>query len=328
MLYTTRRRMLSAVLSAAPLLMSARSARAQGFPHGRPIRLVAPSVPGGSADMTARLVSNLMAEKLGVSVVVENIVGAGGMVGMGQVARAKPDGHTLVIGFTTNVGTGPLLNKLPYDPVRDITPVGHVVAVNLCVATHPALPVQNIQELVALSKTRQGNHALMYGAWGLGSAAHLTMESLNVHTQAGMQMIPYKAEVEVTRALLANEIPVGAQTVNVFMSQQGRLKALGLAAPRRSAALPDVPTFTEQGVPFDLAAWLAIFAPAATPEPVLDVLYDALQYALAQPVLVERTRALGMDIVPMTRQAFAQKVPEEIAVWKSLMDAAGLKRAS
>jgi tripartite-type tricarboxylate transporter receptor subunit TctC len=219
------------------------------------------------------------------------------------------------------------MRELPYDPVRDFAPVGRAVSVSLCVVCPADLPVRDMKELVELARARAGDTPLMYGAWGNGSAAHLTMESINFHARAGMKMVPYKSEADVQRALLGKEVPVAPQTIGLLLPhvRSGRFKVLGIASRQRSALLPEVPTLAEQGIPFDLSAWLGVFAPAGTPVPVLDQLAGAMAFALKQPDVVARTQAIGMDIESVSRQAFTASIPAEIATWRQLIQAANVQ---
>ncbi|MDP9877660.1 tripartite-type tricarboxylate transporter receptor subunit TctC [Variovorax boronicumulans] len=325
-----RRTTLLGALSAValPAGLMPRRANAAEFPGSQPIKIVVPATAGGSADIVARLISNHMASQLKTPIVVDNVSGAGGTVGAARVARAAADGHTLMLGFTSNVETAPMLvRNLPYDPIRDFAPVGRAVTVSLCVVATPELQVANMKELIALAKSRAGTAPVMYGAWGNGSAAHLTMEGINLPTKAGMKMIPYKSEADVQRALLGNEVLVGPQTVGLLLPhlRSGKFKALGIAAKKRSVLLPDVPTLAEQGIPFDLSAWLGLFAPAGTSEPVLDSLAGAMQFALRQPDVVERMRAIGMEVDTISRQEFVAAIPKEIAIWRQLIQSAGVQ---
>ncbi|MGE8318836.1 MAG: Bug family tripartite tricarboxylate transporter substrate binding protein [Comamonas sp.] len=328
-LKTRRRLVLGSLGAAAWPALAPRGTRAAVFSGGQPIRLLVPTTAGGTADILARLLSVHMGSQLGVPIVVENLPGAGGIVGAARAARAAPDGHTLLLGFTSNMATAPMLTRdLAYDPVRDFAPVGRAVSVSLCVVGNQELPAASMKELVALAQGRAGGGApLMYGAWGNGSAAHLTMESINFYAKAGMKMVPYKAEADVQRALLGNEVAVGVQTIGLLLPhlRSGKFKVLGVAARQRSALLPQVPTLAEQGIPFDLAAWLGVFAPTGTPSSVLDQLAAAMRHALRQPDVVERTRAIGMDIDTMGREEFTAGLPREIAVWRQLIEAAGVR---
>lgn len=314
--------------AALQAVLASRPALAAEFPGSQPIKIIVPVTAGGSADTVARLLSTHMANQLKVPVIVENVTGAGGTVGAARLARSVPDGHTLLLGFTSNIGTAPIMMpNLPYDPVRDLAPVGRAVSVSLCVVGNTELAANTMGELVALAKKRAADAPLMYGAWGNGSSAHLTMESINFYTKAGMKMVPYKSEADVQRALLGNEVPVGPQTVGLLLPhlRAGKFKVLGIAAKQRSTLLPDVPTLAEQGIPFDLSAWLGVFAPAGTAEPTLSLLASAMEFALRQPDVIERARALGMDIDSVSRQAFTASIPAEIATWRKLVQAAGVK---
>lgn len=312
-------------LAAAPKLVCAQSSE---FPGTQPIRIVAPGTAGGSSDIVARLLSTHMSSQLKVPVIVENLPGAGGIVSAAKVARSDPDGRTLLLGVSSNIATAPIVAaNLPYDPLRSFAPVGRATFVSMCAVSTADLPAKDLKDLVALARTRSGDSPLMYGAWGHGSVAHLTMESINFHTKAGMRMVPYKSEADVQRALIGNEVPLGPQTIGLLLPhlRSGRVRALGIAAKQRSPLLPDVPTFNEQGVPFDLSGWLGLFAPAGTPEPVLDRLANSMEFALRQPDVVERTRALGMEIETIGRQAFTAGLRAEIATWRQLADAAGVR---
>jgi len=323
-----RRIILGSVAATLPaaLALAPRTARAAAYPGGRPIRLVVPVPAGGSTDVVARLLAVELSRELGTSVFVDNIPGAGGAVGSTRAANADPDGHTLILGFSTSHAIAPFIVKnLSYQPLRDFTPIGRVATLELCIFATPDFPAKDVRDLIAMSKQPGAN--IMYGSWGVGSTGHLMMESINYHAKARLTMVPYKGEAPTMQAVLSKEVPVGLQSLGVALPfiRSGKVKLLGVSSPRRSPFAPDTPTLIEQGIPVDLVAWSALFAPSRTPADVVDRLSVALQNSLRSPAFVKRMQELGMQVDPISRQAFAKRWGEDIDAWEKLVKIAGIK---
>ena len=319
----TRRRLLGA---AALGLLPAFAARAADFPGTQPIKLVVPFPPGGGTDIVGRWLAQALAQELKATVIVENLPGATGTMGSARVARAEPDGHTLLIGISATHAIAPaLLKDVPYKPDRDFTPLARIAQGGNLFVVHPSLPVKNIDELVAL--TRQPGSDLAYGSWGLGSGGHLAMEAVNQQAGTKMQHVPYKGVAPLLQDLIGGNIKVAvvdlaAGTPHV---RSGKLRPIAVSGPKRSSLLPEVPTLVEQGVPFDTASWYAVFGPAKMPPAVVEPLSQALTKVLATPEAAERIRALGMEPDPIARAAFEQQVAKDMAVWAQIVQRGGIK---
>ena len=319
----TRRRLLGATaLSLLPTV----AAHAADYPGAKPIKLVVPFPPGGGTDIVGRWLGQALAQELKATVIVENLPGATGTMGSARVARAEPDGHTLLIGISGTHAIAPaLLKDVPYKPDRDFTPLVRIAQGGNLFVVHPSLPVKNIDELVALA--RQPGSDLAYGSWGLGSGGHLAMEAVNLHAGIKLQHVPYKGVAPLLQDLIGGNIKVAvvdlaAGTPHV---RSGKLRAIAVSGPKRSPLLPEVPTLVEQGVPFDTASWYAVFGPAKMPPAVVEQLSQALAKVLATPDAAGRLLALGMEYDPIARTAFEQQVSKDMAVWAQIVQRGGIK---
>ena len=319
----TRRRLLGATaLSLLPTV----AAHAADYPGAKPIKLVVPFPPGGGTDIVGRWLGQALAQELKATVIVENLPGATGTMGSARVARAEPDGYTLLIGISGTHAIAPaLLKDVPYKPDRDFTPLVRIAQGGNLFVVHPSLPVKNIDELVALA--RQPGSDLAYGSWGLGSGGHLAMEAVNLHAGIKLQHVPYKGVAPLLQDLIGGNIKVAvvdlaAGTPHV---RSGKLRAIAVSGPKRSPLLPEVPTLVEQGVPFDTASWYAVFGPARMPPAVVEQLSQALAKVLATPDAAGRLLALGMEYDPIARAAFEQQVSKDMAVWAQIVQRGGIK---
>jgi len=319
-----RRRLLNAAGSA--LALSSIGAFA-AFPE-RFIRLIVPFAPGGNADIVARLVAEGMAASLGQPVVVENKPGAGGSLGAEQVARAAPDGYTLLSGSNGPLTVNPFVQaKLGYDPLKDFAPIGMTSLVPHALIVHASVPARSVQELVALSRTEQ----VGVGTSGLGSATHLTLERFNAATGAKLLHVPYKSGGALLPDLVAGVIQ-GAMTE--FSSalphhRGGKARFVAIASTRRSALAPDVPTMIESGVKdFTAASYVGVLAPAGTPPDAISRLQAALGAALAAPRTLERFGELGVEAAPelATPAAFSDFMRREYERSREAAQLAGLKK--
>jgi tripartite-type tricarboxylate transporter receptor subunit TctC len=324
---TARRRLLRAAL-AAPLIASIplRAARAADYPGSKPIKLVVPFPPGGGTDITGRWIGQALAQELKGTVIVENLAGATGTLGTGQVARAAPDGYTLLLGISaTNAIAPALFRNLPYKPERDFTPLVRIAQGGNLFVVHPSLPAKNVDELIALA--RKPGSDLVYGSWGIGSGGHLAMEALKQHAKLDLPHVPYKGVAPLLQDLIGGTIKVA---VVDFASgaphvQAGKLRPFAVSGPTRSSLLPQVPTLVEQDVPFDTASWYAVFGPAKMPPALVAQLSQALERVLKSPEAAEKIRTLGMEPDPISREAFEQQVRKDIGVWAAIVDKGGIR---
>ena len=323
----SRRTLLKATGSLAALALVPRSALA-AYPE-RPIRLIVPFAPGGNADIMARLVGEGMAQALGQPVVVENRAGAGGSVGAGEVARAAPDGYTLLTGSNGPLTVNPFVQpKLGYDPLEDFAPVGLTSLVAHAIIVNAAVPARTLPELIALSRREQ----VGVGTAGVGSATHLTLERFNAQTGAKLLHVPYRGGGALLPDLVSGNIQ-GAMTE--FSSalphhRGGKARFVAIASASRSALAPDVPTMMESGVAgFTAASYIGILAPAGTPHDVLSRLEAALGAALKLPKTLDRMRELGVEpATPELRTAagFAAFIREDYERSREAARLAGLKK--
>lgn len=265
---------------------------AQGWP-ARPIRMIVPFPAGSSPDLIARILTEKLAAVLGESIIIENHPGAGGNIGTGLVARAAPDGYTLLFTINGPLVTAPTLwRNLNYDPVRQLAPVTLVATSPNVLVVDARLPVHTLQEFVALAKSKPG--ALNYGSVGNGSAAHLAMEQLKAMAGIDLQHVPYAGFPQVTTAIVGGQVQAGFMVPAIAMPlvQSGKLRVLAVTTSGRTSLLPSVPTVAESGYPgFEAISWQAILAPAGTPAPIVDRLYRELVAIIGSEDVREKMRA-------------------------------------
>jgi len=302
------------------------AACAQPYPV-KPVRLVVTYTAGGPADIAARALAQKLAEMWGQQVVVDNRAGAGGIIGTELVAKAAPDGYTLLHGTAAGLIINPLLvKKLSYDTFRDFAPVSMVVIVPQLLVTHPALPATTLKELIALAKARPG--ALNYASVGIGSPNHLGMELLKSMAGVDMVHVPYKGATPAMADLIAGQVQLAFNGMASVLPQiaSGKLKAIAIGSARRSPAAPDVPTVAEAGLPgFEYVAWNGNFAPAGTPTALVNRLSADIRRALAAPDVVQRLASLGSEPGGNTPAEFAAYVKADHARWARVVQTVGLK---
>ena len=312
--------------AATMALAAATHVAAQPYPS-KPIRVIVPFPPGGAVDFYARVVQQPLSEVLGQSVVVENKAGASGMVGAEAVARAAPDGYTLLLGniacLAINVGIYP---KMPYDPLKDFTPIVRTVDVNYVLVVHPSLAVKTVPELVAYAKANPGK--LSYGSAGSGSLPHLGMELFKAQTGTEMVHVPYKGGGPMVTDLLGGSIHlVIADQANLMPHvRTGKLRALAVATTKRSPNAPDLPTIAETGVVgFEATAWQGLVGPDGMPSDVVTRLNDAVNRVMAMPAVREKLLGGGLDPVGGTPEQFGRFIGREIAQWTKIAKDVGAK---
>jgi len=300
-------------------------ARAQSYPN-RPIRLICPFAAGGSADASARQVAEALSPVLGQPVVVENRPGGGATIGAQTVARAAPDGHTLLYGTPGPQIVNPwLMRSVPYDPVKDFAPVsGYKRAPNL-LAVHPSVPANNLAELIALAKARPGT--LTFASSGVGSSSHLAGEMLKFLGGIDITHVPYRGTSQALTDLLAGNVSMALDTLSILLppSRNGNLRALGVTTPQRSRLAPDLPALAEALPGFDAAPFNYIAATGGTPAPIVAKLNQAVVGILNDPAYRARMEALGEEATPSTPEELAQTIAAESARWKQVIEAAGIR---
>jgi tripartite-type tricarboxylate transporter receptor subunit TctC len=313
------------LIALAALFLCA-AAVAQPFPS-KQVRVVVPFPPGGAVDFYARVVQQGLSEALGQTVVIDNRVGASGMVGADHVAKSPPDGYTLLLGniasLAINVGIYP---KMAYDPVKDFTPIMRTIDVNYVLVVHPSVPATTVAELVAHAKANPKK--LAYGSAGSGSLPHLATELFKAGTGTDMVHVPYKGGGPMVTDLLGGTVHVviGDQANLMPHVKSGKLRALAVASARRSPNYPELPTIAEAGVPgFQATAWNALVAPAGTPPDVVRRVHDAFAKTMAQPAVREKLMGAGLEPVGDTPEELARFIPAEIAKWSKIAKDVGAR---
>ncbi|MBI4191837.1 MAG: tripartite tricarboxylate transporter substrate binding protein [Betaproteobacteria bacterium] len=299
---------------------------AQSYPN-RPIRYIVPFAPGGSADTLARTTGQKLSESLGQQVVVDNRSGAGGNIGMEIVARAAPDGHTIVLGYIANLGIGPsLYARLPFDPVKDYAPITQLATSPNILVAHPSVPAKSFQDLIAYAKANPKK--INYASASVASIGHLTGALLNAAAGIDMQHVAYKGSSQAVIDLLAGQVQVmvsGMLSVTPHI-KVGKLRPLAVTGARRSPAVPEVPTIAESGFPgFEATAWYGVLAPAGTPKPIVTRLHDEMVRALQLPDIRDRFNNVGFELVGSTPEAFGAYIKTEIKKWAKVVKASGAK---
>src|SRR5688572_21535997 len=281
---------------------------AQAYPV-KSVRVVIPWPPGGSNDAVGRLVMQKLSESLGQQFVVDNRPGAAGSIGAEAVAKAPADGYTLMVHSTTHVGNAHLYKKLSYDTLKDFTAVGLLSGQPGALTVHPSLPVKSVKEFIALAKSKPGQ--VLYSSSGNGSAPHLSMALFTSMSGIDLVHVPYKGGAPQVTALVAGEAQASLATISTVVNQirAGRLRVLGVSSAKPSPALPGVPTIAEAGVPgYEMAPWIAVFAPAGTPQSIIDRLNAEIKKALAQPDIQEKLASQALEPWPSTPDEMNQKI--------------------
>ena len=298
-------------IAALTLMCTAALAAAQDYPT-RPIRLVVPQPAGGPTDIVARLVAQKLSERLGQQVIVDNRPGAGSNIGTEVVAKSPKDGYTLVVATVQHIVNPFLFPALPFDPVRDFTPVTLMTKAYIVLDVNPDVPVQNVKELIAYAKSRPGG--LSWASAGNGSTSHLALELFKVETGVAATHVPYKGTPPALNDLLGGRVQVMFDGVITSLPhiKAGKLKPLAVASNTRSPLLPDVPTMTEAGVPgFETVGLAAVLAPAGTPQAVVDRLAREIAAILKTPDVRSQLEAMGLEIVASSPAEFASYIDVE-----------------
>ncbi len=299
---------------------------AQAYP-AKPVRIVVPFPPGGTSDILARTIGPRLSAEWGQPVVVDNRPGAAGNIAAEHVARAPGDGYTL---FITTVGIHAihpsLYSKLPFDPLRDFTPVTNLVMLPSVLAVHPSIPVRSVKELIALAKKRPGD--LSYSSAGSGSQPHLTAELFKTMTGVDLLHVPYKGAAQQLTDLVAGHVALTFATAPsaVPFIKGGQMRAIGVSSGKRASALPDVPTIAEAGVPgYEAVGWNGMVAPANLPAPVLEKVSATVVKVFNLPEVRDRMISLAADPVTTTPAQFGAYIKAEIAKWAKVVKASGAK---
>ena len=312
-------------LAGCALLVASTLAAAQAWP-GRPIKMVVPFPAGGPTDVMTRVLSEQLGRALGQAVVVDNKPGAGGEIGTDFVAKAAPDGYTLLMATGSTHSVGPYLQKVPYDPVRDFTPLVYVGTATNILLVSPKLGVNNVRELIAYAKREPGR--LTYASSGIGSVAHLTAEMFGAMAGAKLTHVPYKGTQLGIADMMSGQ--VGMLFDNVLTAKPhvdaGRLKGIAISSAQRSSIVPGMPTVAESGLPgFDSSNWFGLFAPANLPRPVAERIDAELNRILKEPAVRDRFHALGFEVAGGNGADLTRIMQSEAAKWSKVIHDANVK---
>jgi tripartite-type tricarboxylate transporter receptor subunit TctC len=308
------------------LLGLAAGATAQTYPV-KPVRMIVGFSPGGSTDVTARIVAQKMSDAWRQQVVVENRAGAGGNIGAEAVARAAPDGYTLLVATTGVMAINHRLYRtLPYDAVRDFAPVTQIGSLPLILIVHPSLPAKSVKELIAIARARPGQ--LSYASSGVGGATHMTAEIFRMMTGVDIVHIPYKGSGQAMADLIGGQVPMAFDqiTSSAPQVQSGKLRALAVTSAKRFASVPDLPTMAEAGVPgYEAVSWNGLAAPAGTTREILGRIQSEVARVVQLPDIKERFFRDGIEPIASTPEQFAAHIRSERAKWEKVVAAAGIK---
>nr|WP_315191513.1 tripartite tricarboxylate transporter substrate binding protein [uncultured Albidiferax sp.] len=322
----TRHRLLGALAAAAAALLATLPAQAQNYPS-RAIRVIVPFPAGGGTDIIAREVANKVATSQGWTLVIDNKPGSGGNLGVDAAAKAAPDGYTLVLGQTSNLAINPTLYpKLPYNPEKDLAPVGLVASAALVLAVAADAPYKTLADLVAAAKAKPG--ALNYASSGNGTVAHLATEQFQKIAGIQLTHVPYKGAAQGATDLIGGQIQMYASSVPTLIGhiRNGKMRALAVTSLKRNADLPNVPSLDESGYKgFDAVTWFGLAGPAGIPKDAITKLNAAFNQALASPEVKQKLDAQGADVLGGTPEAFAALIRSDIQRWGGIVKASGAR---
>jgi len=316
---------LACILAGALAVLAGSHAAETTYPS-KPIRLVVPYPPGGSADPTGRAFGQWLTERLGTTIVIDNRAGAGSVLGHGIGAKSAADGYTLLVGSSAGLVVQPALGiKLSYDPVKDFTPIGLIVNVPFLLVAHPSVPAKSMQELIELGKAQPGK--VIFGSPGTGTPNHLGMELMNSMTGAQFVHVPYKGGGPATVDLVAGRIQALFGSLPQWQPHlaAGRVRVLAVGHPKRIKAMPDVPAIAETLSGFNNSSWYAIVSPAGVPKTVVAKLAAETQAAVANPAFVKQIEGIGLEPASSTPQELGSMIGTEIARWTKVIKSSGIK---
>lgn len=307
-------------------LSLAAPAYAQPAYPSKPITLVAAFAPGGATDTAARIIAKELSIELGQPVVVDNRAGAGGAIGALSVARAAPDGYTLLLGTGSELVVLPAVKvKPPYDTLKAFEPIAEIGTVSFVLVAHPSIPANTVQELVALARATPGK--LSYASFGMGSTNHLLGEFFMKKSGTDLLHVPYKGSAAAATDLVAGEVKLAFETATVAMPlvQSGKLKALAVLSSTRSNAAPNVPTLTESGIALATGGWVGVLGPHGMPAPIVSRLNAAINKVLATPAIKDAFAERGVGVVTITPQQFGDFLKSEVNEWTEVVKASGVQ---
>ena len=320
-----RRQFLHLAAGAAALPVVSHIAWAQTYPS-RAVRVIVPYAPGGVTDVVARLIAQKLSEHLGKQFFVENVPGATGNIGTSQAAKAAPDGHTVLVVFSSYVVNPTLFDKIPYDPYKDLDPVTLATTSTTVLVVNPSVPARTVKDLVALVRANPGKYS--YASAGTGTQSHLSGEQFRLSLGLDLVHVPYNGGGPAIASVVAGHTPVGfnSPTASIEQIKGGTVRALGVTGERRSQSMPEVPTMGEGGYP-DIKgdSWVGVLVPAGTPKEIVALLNREIAKILTLPDMKERLVTLGCDAVASTPEEFAQRIKTEIETWGKVIRAANIK---
>lgn len=315
------------IIALGPALVLAMPAGAQEKYPTRPVRFVVPYAAGGSTDTLARTIGVKLSDYLGEQVIVDNRPGASGDIGMQMVARAAPDGYTIVLGYIANLAIGPsLYDKMPYDPVKDFEPVTQVAGASNIIVVHPSVPARTFKEFIAYAKANPKK--VNFASAGVASVGHLTGELLNNMAGIDMVHVPYKGSGQAISDLVGGHVKVmiSGMASTLPHVRSGKLRGLATTGLKRTPATQDIPTVAESGFPgFEASSWFGVLAPAKTPKPIISRLHADIVKVLKQSDVEKKLEAIGFEIVGSTPEQFAAYIKSEIRKWEKVVRVSGAK---
>jgi tripartite-type tricarboxylate transporter receptor subunit TctC len=319
--------LMSVVLAAAVLVAPAMArAQAPGSYPDRPVKIIVPFAPAGPTDVVARLIAQKLSERLGKQFYIENVTGAGGNTGMGQAARAAADGYTILFVSSSYVVNPSLYPKIPYDPYRDFAPVTVAGDAPNILLVNPSVPAKTVRELIDYIKANPGK--ISYASAGTGTTPHLSGELFRLSLKLDIVHVPFSGAGPAIQSLAGDHTPMAFTSLPpaIPLINDGKIRALAVSAAKRVAALPNVPTLAEAGLPDQEADTMqAVLVPAGTPRPVIDLLYREIKAIVALPDIRERFEVLGLDPVANTPEEFAAQIKVEIEKWSKVIRGANIR---
>ncbi|MDB5570755.1 MAG: hypothetical protein JWN93_1938 [Hyphomicrobiales bacterium] len=313
------RKLLAALACAIAAAAAPGAARAQAYPD-KPIRIIVPFAAGGAVDSLARIFGAKLQDAFKQPVLVENRPGAGGNIATDAVAKAAPDGYTMLLTTNGHAISPSLYKKLPFDPLADFAPITQVIASSLLLVTNPKVPARDLPELLALARAKPG--ALNYGSTGVGNPLHLTMEMLKHAANVDIQMVPFRGDAPLNQALVQGDVEMAVVPLATARPQveAGAMRAIAVTSAQRSGAMPDVRTVAEQGLPgFASASWQGLFFPAKTPADIVTRVQQEIARAMEDPEVRKRLASFGADPVGSTPEQFTQLVKSDIAMFARIV---------
>lgn len=326
-IFRVRTAAIATLLAVAATMLPGLQAHAQDDYPSRPITLIIPFPAGGTTDILGRIIGDSLSKQFGESVVVENRGGAGGNIGTGAAAAAEPDGHTILMGTVgTHAINASLYPDMPFDHIADFVPLSRIAMVPNLLVANPEQPFKTVEELVTYAQANPGE--ILYASSGNGTSIHLSAELFKVQAEVDMTHVPYPGSAPAVVSLLGNEVALMFDNLpsSIEHVRSGALVPIAVTSAERSAALPDVPTIAEMGYPdYVASSWFGLFAPAGTPDAVVEKLNAAIVAALKEPAMIEQLEAQGAVPHPETSAEFAAFIQAETAKWKEVVEVSGAR---